>query len=78
MGSIDSITPTLVPPILISFASVTRAQEAAAPGDTVWLRGGTYVFTGNQVEIGQSKEVHCFTHETDCSDLASIASDVDR
>jgi hypothetical protein len=34
------------------FASVTRAQDAAAPGDTVWLRGGVYAFSGTTVEIG--------------------------
>ena len=33
------------------FASVTRAQEAAAPGDTVWLRGGVSAFSGTTVEI---------------------------
>jgi hypothetical protein len=27
------------------FATVTRAQQAAAPGDTVYFRGGTYKFT---------------------------------
>ena len=27
------------------FASVQRAQKAAAPGDTVWIRGGTYVIS---------------------------------
>jgi hypothetical protein len=34
------------------FATVTRAQEAVAPGDTVWIRGGTYVFSGSKTEIG--------------------------
>ncbi|MBI5690643.1 MAG: right-handed parallel beta-helix repeat-containing protein [Verrucomicrobia bacterium] len=34
------------------FASVTRAQEAVAAGDTVWIRGGRYVFSGTQIEIG--------------------------
>src|SRR5688500_8758933 len=28
------------------FASLPRAQRAASPGDTVWIRGGTYVFGG--------------------------------
>jgi hypothetical protein len=27
------------------WASITRAQAAAQPGDTVYLRGGTYSFT---------------------------------
>ncbi|MEO7413925.1 MAG: hypothetical protein ABIZ81_11270, partial [Opitutaceae bacterium] len=34
------------------FATVTRAQEAVSPGDTVWLRGGKYVFSGTKREIG--------------------------
>ena len=34
------------------FATVTRAQEAVSPGDTVWLRGGKYVFSGTKLEIG--------------------------
>src|SRR5262245_20402639 len=33
------------------FATLQRAQTAAAPGDTVFIRGGTYVFTGS-AEIG--------------------------
>jgi hypothetical protein len=36
------------------FATVTRAQEAVAPGDTVWLRGGKYGFSGNKIEVGIS------------------------
>lgn len=28
------------------FASLGRAQQAAAPGDTVWIRGGVYEFAG--------------------------------
>ncbi len=31
------------------FATVQRAQKAAAPGDTVYLRGGTYVMTESQI-----------------------------
>src|SRR3954449_258081 len=31
------------------FATVQRAQEAAAPGDTVFLRGGTYVMKESQI-----------------------------
>jgi parallel beta-helix repeat protein len=34
------------------FGSVTKAQEAASPGDTVWIRGGLYEFTGTTIEIG--------------------------
>ena len=31
------------------FATVQRAQNAAAPGDTVFLRGGTFRMTENQI-----------------------------
>ncbi len=31
------------------FATVTRAQQAAAPGDTVFLRGGTYSLQESQI-----------------------------
>jgi hypothetical protein len=34
------------------FATVARAQEAVSPGDTVWIRGGEYVFSGTDIEIG--------------------------
>jgi hypothetical protein len=34
------------------FASVARAQQAAAPGDTVWIRGGEYVFRGTEIAVG--------------------------
>ncbi|HYO25054.1 MAG TPA: hypothetical protein VEQ85_08890, partial [Lacipirellulaceae bacterium] len=34
------------------FASVARGQQAAAPGDTVWIRGGVYEFTGTSADIG--------------------------
>ncbi len=34
------------------FASLTRAQDAASPGDTVWIRGGEYVFSGTDIKIG--------------------------
>lgn len=34
------------------FASLEQAQTAAAPGDTVWLRGGVYAFSGDKIEIG--------------------------
>ncbi len=44
----DTNAGTLAQP----FASVARAQEAAAPGDTVWLRGGKYGFSGNTMEVG--------------------------
>jgi len=34
------------------FATVTRAQEAVSPGDTVWIRCGKYVFSGIDIQIG--------------------------
>ena len=34
------------------FATVARGQEAAEPGDTVWIGGGEYVFEGAEDEIG--------------------------
>lgn len=32
------------------FGSITRAQAAAAPGDTIWVRGGTYRMTGDDID----------------------------
>ncbi len=37
------------------FASLTRAQQAAAPGDTVWVHGGTYAFSSGTVGVAFSK-----------------------
>jgi MYXO-CTERM domain-containing protein len=34
------------------FATLERAQEAAAPGDTVWIRGGVYSFSGTSRATG--------------------------
>lgn len=34
------------------FATLERAQEAAAAGDTVWIRGGVYRFSGTSRAIG--------------------------
>jgi len=39
----DAAAGTLEAP----FATLERAQDAAAPGDTVFVRGGTYTFTGD-------------------------------
>lgn len=36
------------------FATVERAQMAAEPGDTVWIRGGVYAFSGSTRAIGVS------------------------
>ena len=37
------------------FASVGRGQQAAAPGDTVWVRGGTYAFSSGTVGVAFTK-----------------------
>lgn len=34
------------------FATLERAQEAAAPGDTVWVRGGVFSFSGTGRAVG--------------------------
>lgn len=34
------------------FATLARGQEAAEPGDTVWIGGGEYIFEGTEAEIG--------------------------
>jgi MYXO-CTERM domain-containing protein len=36
------------------FATLERAQMAAAPGDTVYIRGGIYRFSGTQATVGVS------------------------
>lgn len=36
------------------FATIERAQMGAAPGDTVYIRGGTYKFSGTQATVGVS------------------------
>src|ERR1700712_5623725 len=40
--------------MLAPFATRERAQEAAAPGDTVWIRGGEYHFSGTTRTVGVS------------------------
>ncbi|HEY6727278.1 MAG TPA: right-handed parallel beta-helix repeat-containing protein, partial [Polyangiaceae bacterium] len=37
------------------FATVGRGQQAAAPGDTVWVRGGTYSFSSGTVGVAFTK-----------------------
>ena len=44
----DAAAGTLAAP----FATVGRAQQAAAPGDTVWIRGGVYLFRGTTIATG--------------------------
>lgn len=34
------------------FGTITRGQEAASAGDTVWIRGGVYEFSGTEIQIG--------------------------
>ena len=34
------------------FGSLQQAQQAASPGDTVWIRGGTYTFSGTSSSVG--------------------------
>ena len=41
----DAKAGTLAAP----FATIQRAQQAAAPGDVVWIRGGTYAMTEAQI-----------------------------
>lgn len=40
------------------FASVQRAQKAAAPGDTVWIRGGTYVISDALIAETRRGQAH--------------------
>jgi len=44
----DSAQGTLDAP----FATLERAQEVAGPGDTVWIRGGVYRFSGTTKAVG--------------------------
>jgi hypothetical protein len=40
------------------FASIQRAQDAVAPGDTVYIRGGTYVMKSSQI----ARQERIFAH----------------
>src|SRR5215510_9209174 len=44
----DSAAGTMAAP----FATVGRGQQAAAAGDTVWIRGGVYMFSGTTATVG--------------------------
>ena len=44
----DSAAGTMAAP----FATVGRGQMAASAGDTVWIRGGVYMFSGTTVTVG--------------------------
>ncbi|HEX8295601.1 MAG TPA: DUF4990 domain-containing protein [Chthoniobacteraceae bacterium] len=50
----DSHAGTVAAP----FATIGRAQQAAAPGDTVLIRGGTYVMTEAQISRSQRGRAH--------------------
>ncbi len=66
------------------FASMARGQAAAAAGDTVFLRGGTYAFTSNSAEIGitlsksgaAGKPIHYFAYpgETPVFDFKGLTA----
>ncbi len=43
------------------FAGIMRAQEAVGPGDTVFIRGGKYVMSENQ--IARSQRVWAYVHD---------------
>ena len=49
----DSAAGTMAAP----FATVERGQQAASAGDTVWIRGGVYMFSGTSdtIAVGFSK-----------------------
>ncbi len=43
------------------FASLTRAQTAVQPGDTVWIRGGTYVL--QEKDIARKQGIFAYVHD---------------
>lgn len=55
------------------FATLTRGQEAASAGDTVWIRGGVYEFSGDQIQIGvlfnksgeENKRINYFAYQNE-------------
>ena len=55
------------------FATLERAQQAAAAGDTVWIRGGEYRFSGTTSAVGvaftksgtQDKPIRYFAYENE-------------
>lgn len=47
------------------FATIQRAQEFVEPGDTVWIRGGTYIIPANQIAAYELEGSYaCVTHLT--------------
>src|SRR6186713_627347 len=62
------------------FATVGRGQQAASPGDTVWVHGGTYSFSSGTVGVsftkaGQANDlIHYFAYpdEVPVFDLSAI------
>jgi len=53
-NGVDGNSGTLDKP----FATVQRAQTAAAPGDTVFIRGGTYVMSESQIAARENGRVY--------------------
>nr|WP_202424333.1 hypothetical protein [Duganella levis] len=52
-GGNDSNAGTLAAP----WQSIARAQTAAAPGDTIYFRGGDYVYTGTIASCASQTDV---------------------
>ena len=47
------------------FATIQRAQESVEPGDTVYIRGGTYLIPANQIAAYESNNLYaCVTYLT--------------
>ena len=47
------------------FATVQRAQEAVEPGDTVYMRGGTYLMPADKIAAYELRDTYaCVTHLT--------------
>ncbi|WP_200975807.1 DUF4990 domain-containing protein [Echinicola sp. 20G] len=53
------------------FASLQHAQELVVPGDSVFIRGGTYKITENQIMKYSSNELWAYVFEMDKSGLNS-------
>src|SRR4051794_41073236 len=47
------------------FASFQKAQSAASPGDTVWIRGGTYV--ADETHIAKKQRIWAYVNYVDKS-----------
>jgi hypothetical protein len=68
------------------FGTIARAQEVASPGDTVWVRGGEYVFSGTEIQVGillnksgeRGKRINywAYPNETPIFDFYQLATQV--